>query len=187
MYLVNNCGLAKAAVIANDTLQTAVAAPPDLIGQDDFFDVSAADKYSYDDNVYRLSPTVTNLQTLNGIGPHPSRQDHINSASLSVDGQWSSGRQTVVVDLTAAENRFNINDNLNNTSSNDKVVWNWNVAGVLTGQIGRNIQSGSSRFCQCKRLQPQHHRDHELFWFRSLSTGAALGNFWWSLSTPVQH
>lgn len=145
-YLVNSCGLARAAVIANDTLQTAVAAPPDLIGQDDFFDVSAADRYSYDDNVYRLSPAVTNLQTLNGIGPHPSRQDHINSASLSVDGQWSSGRQTVVVGLTAAENRFNINDNLNNTSSNDKVVWNWNVAGLLTGEIGATYNRALAGF-----------------------------------------
>jgi hypothetical protein len=145
-YAVSNCGVAKAAVIANDTLETAVAAPPDLIGKDDFFDVFAAGKYLYDDNVYRLSAGVTNLQTLNGIGPHPSRQDHINSASVGIDGQWSSGRQMVVVDLSAEENRFVLNDNLNNTSNNDKVVWNWNVAGLLSGQIGATYNSGLAGF-----------------------------------------
>jgi hypothetical protein len=145
-YAVTSCGAAKAAVIANDTLETAVAAPPDLIGKDDFVDVFTAGKYSYDDNVYRLSSGVTNLQTLNGIGPHPSRQDHINSASVGIDGQWSSGRQTVVVDLSASENRFNINDNLNNTSSDDKVVWNWNLTGVLTGQIGATYNKSLAGF-----------------------------------------
>jgi hypothetical protein len=145
-FAVNSCGVAKAAVIAKDTLETAVAAPADLISKDDYFDVSAGEKFSYDDNVYRLSPAVTNLQTLNGIGPHPSRQDHINSASLGIDGQWSSGRQTVVVDLNTDANHFNLNDNLNNTSNNDKVVWNWALAGVLSGQIGATYSSGLTGF-----------------------------------------
>ena len=145
-FAANNCEVGKAAVIAQDTLQTAVAAPADLIDKDDFFDVFIAGKFSYDDNVYRLSPGVTNLETLNGIGPHPSRQDHIDSTSLGLDGQWSSGRQTVIVDLRADSNRFQINNNLNNTSNNDKVVWNWDLAGILTGQVGATYDNGLASF-----------------------------------------
>jgi len=63
-FAANNCEMGKAAVIAQDTLETAVAAPADLIDKDDFFDVFIAGKFSYDDNVYRLSPGVTNLETL---------------------------------------------------------------------------------------------------------------------------
>jgi hypothetical protein len=145
-FVANNCEVGKAAVIAQDTLETAVAAPADLIDKDDFFDVFIAGKFSYDDNVYRLSPGVTNLDTLNGIGPHPSRQDHIDSTSLGLDGQWSSGRQTVIVDLRADSNRFQINDNLNNTSNNDKVVWNWDLAGIFTGQVGATYNNALASF-----------------------------------------
>ena len=132
----------KAAVIAKDSLETAVAAPADLIEQDDFFNVFAAEQYSYDDNVYRLAPNVTDLDTLNGIGPHPSKEDHINTVSAGLDGQWSKGRQTLLVDLSAGWNRFDINDNLNYTSENGRVQWNWDLGGVLTGQVGATYSSG---------------------------------------------
>lgn len=136
----------KAAVIAKDSLETAVAAPADLIDQDDFFNVFAADQYSYDDNVYRLAPNVTDLDTLNGIGPHPSKEDHIDTVSAGLDGQWSKGRQTLLVDLSAGWNRFDINDNLNYTSENGRVQWNWDLGGVLTGQVGATYASGLAGF-----------------------------------------
>lgn len=146
MYAVANCQVATAAVIAQDTLQTAVAAPPDVIEQEDFFDVFAAEKFVYDTNVYRLSPQVTDLDTLDGIGPHPSREDHIDTTSLGLDGQWSRGRQTVIVDLDVDENRFDDNTNLNNTSDNGKVIWKWNVGGVLNGQVGATYTSSLAGF-----------------------------------------
>ena len=146
IYAVTNCEVVKAAVIAQDTLETAVAAPADLIDQDDFFTVFAADQYSYDDNVYRLAPNVTDLDTLNGIGPHPSKEDHIDTVSAGLDGQWSKGRQTLLVDLSAGLNRFDINDNLNYTSENGRAQWNWDLGGVLTGQVGATYASSLAGF-----------------------------------------
>jgi hypothetical protein len=146
IYAVTNCEVVKAAVIAKDSLETAVSAPADLIEQDDFFNVFAAEQYSYDDNVYRLAPNVTDLDTLNGIGPHPSKEDHINTVSAGLDGQWSKGRQTLLVDLSAGWNRFDINDNLNYTSEKGRAQWNWDVGGVLTGQVGATYASSLGSF-----------------------------------------
>ena len=146
IYAGTNCEAVKAAVIVQDTLETAVSAPVDLTGQDDFFTIYAAERYLYDDNVYRLSSDITDLQALSGIGSHASRQDHIDTTTLGLDGQWSRGRQTFIVDLNADDNRFNINDNLNNISHNDKVQWNWDLNGLLTGQVGATYNSGLAGF-----------------------------------------
>jgi len=142
-YLLTCAETASAAIIEGDALEVAVAAPEDAVKvKENSFEVFAADRFSYDDNIYSLSPEITNLQSLNGIGPNATRQDHIDTITLGLDGNWSRGRQTIVINLRADDNLFHINTNLNNISGNDKLVWNWNVGGGVSGQVGATYNSG---------------------------------------------
>jgi exopolysaccharide biosynthesis operon protein EpsL len=119
-----------------DTLDKAVA-EPDLIGgtAEDSFDLYVADRELYDSNVYRLSDGA-DIATL--IGPTATKQDHINSPSVGLDGQWVLGRQIIDLVLRVDDNRFARNSNLNNVSTNDKLAWNWGLGDVLSGQVGVN-------------------------------------------------
>lgn len=138
---------AYAAIVNGDPLELAIAAPYDSVKfKENTYEVSADDAFSYDDNIYRLAPSVTNLRALAGIGPNATRQDHINTVTLAGDGAWNLGRQTFVVDLRADDNRYNNNTNLNNVSTNDKLIWNWSVASVLSGQVGATYNSGLISF-----------------------------------------
>jgi hypothetical protein len=138
---------ARAAIVDSDPLELAIAPPADAVKfKDNAFEVSAADAFSYDDNIYRLAPSVTNLQGLAGIGPNASRQDHINTVTLAGDGAWNLGRQTFVANLRVDDNRYNVNSNLNNVSTNDKLIWNWNVGSVLSGQVGAIYSNGLISF-----------------------------------------
>jgi exopolysaccharide biosynthesis operon protein EpsL len=117
-----------------DTLDNAVRGPL-LINEstDPYFDLFVADRGQYDNNLFRL-PTGADVKEI--VGPSASREDHFNSASAGLDGQWVLGRQIFGVQLQAADNRYAQNSNLNNVSSIDKAVWNWGVASVLSGQVG---------------------------------------------------
>jgi hypothetical protein len=97
----------------------------------------AADTFAYDSNVYRLPASVTDLNTLPGIGRNPSRQDDIETVSGGLDGEWLTGaRQSVDVDLRADYNRYIRNTDLNDISSNDRVAWNWGLGTALSGKAG---------------------------------------------------
>lgn len=146
-FLLAGVEAARAAIVNGDPLELAIAPPADAVKfKENTFEVSAADAFSYDDNIYRLAPSVTNLQGLAGIGPNAARQDHINTATLAGNGAWNLGRQTFVVDLRADDNRYNVNSNLNNVSTNDKLIWDWNIGSVLSGQVGAIYSNGLISF-----------------------------------------
>jgi hypothetical protein len=97
----------------------------------------AGDTFSYDNNVYRLPSSVTDLTTLPGIGRNPSREDDIESVTGGLDGEWlTGGRQSVDVNLRADYNRYIRNTDLNDLSSNDRVAWNWGLGTALSGKVG---------------------------------------------------
>jgi hypothetical protein len=97
----------------------------------------AGDTFSYDNNVYRLPSSVTDLTALPGIGRNPSREDDIETVSGGLDGEWLTGaRQSVDVDLRADYNRYIRNTDLNDLSSNDRVAWNWGLGSALSGKVG---------------------------------------------------
>src|SRR5258708_2302189 len=69
--------------------------------------LSVGDTYTFDDNIYRLPSSVTDLTALPGIGRNPSRHDSIDSVTGGLDGVWLMGaRQSVDVSLRADDNRF---------------------------------------------------------------------------------
>jgi exopolysaccharide biosynthesis operon protein EpsL len=127
-----------------DTLEKAVDPPGDIeVGAGKFFDVFAADQETYDNNLYRLN-RATDVTAL--IGPNASREDHINTVSAGLDGQWTPGRQVITLDLRVDDNRYAQNNDLNNVSSSDRLVWNWSVGSVLSGQAGADFTRSIAGF-----------------------------------------
>jgi hypothetical protein len=127
------------AIEYKDALDLAVAPPEDVNAtqRTDRLILSASDILTYDNNLYRLPAGITDLTTLPGIGPNPSRQDTIDSVTGALDAEWLTGaRQSVDLDLRADYNRFFKNADLNNVSSSDRVAWNWGLADVLSGKVG---------------------------------------------------
>ena len=111
------------------------------------FDPFVGYNFAYDSNLFRLPVYVTDLRTLPGIGSDPSRSDEVNSVLGGVSAQWLPGnRQSIVLDLRADENRYVHNTDLNNLSSNDSLVWNWALGGVLSGQVGADYIRASAGF-----------------------------------------
>ncbi len=128
-----------------DTLQKAVDPPGDIdVDAGDFFNVYAADQESFDNNLYRLPSSVTDVSGI--VGPNASRQDHINTSSAGLDGQWNLGRQIIAVNLRADDNRYARNADLNHVSTSDKVVWNWALADSLSGQVGADYTRSIGSF-----------------------------------------
>jgi len=114
---------ANAAIGEHDMLEVGLAPPGDyLTDREDGFEVLGSDTWSYDDNIYRLSPGITDLAGLPGVAPGAVREDHIDTASARLDGQWSSGRQIVVGDFNIDDNRYNSNKNFYIVSGLDKLV-----------------------------------------------------------------
>lgn len=125
-----------------DTLDRAVAIP-DAMDQVDptqlqnRFDPFVADDVAYDSNIYRLPTQFTDLSSLAGIGRGATRGETDNSASAGVDAEWLPGnRQTIDLDVRVDDNRYFHNTDLDNISSTDRLVWNWGLGSVLSGQVG---------------------------------------------------
>ncbi|HZE42315.1 MAG TPA: outer membrane beta-barrel protein [Steroidobacteraceae bacterium] len=127
------------AVEYKDPLDVAVAPLDDVaaLQRTNRLILYAGDTFSYDNNIYRLPASVTDLATLPGIGRNPSREDSIESVTGGLDGEWLTGaRQSVDVNLRADYNRYIRNTDLNDVSSNDRVAWNWGLGTALSGKVG---------------------------------------------------
>jgi hypothetical protein len=134
---------AQAAIVNGDPLETALEAHQDSLKfKENHYDFLASDQFSYDSNIYRLNPGVTDLSSLSGIGSGAKRQDYLDTLTAGFDGMWNPGRQTIAVELRANANRYGSNQDLNNVSNRDKVRWSWGVGDVLTGQVGAIYDSG---------------------------------------------
>jgi len=147
LCIIASAETANAAIVNGDPLEQAIEAPNDSLNfKENSFHVFAADALVYDDNVYRLAPDVTDLQSLDGIGPNARRQDYIDTISAGLDGIWNLGRQTITVDLLGSDNRYDYNTNLDNFSTKDKLIWNWIIGSALSGELGATYSDGIISF-----------------------------------------
>ncbi|MDP9114720.1 MAG: hypothetical protein M3O20_13705, partial [Acidobacteriota bacterium] len=100
----------------------------------DFFDAFATEQLAYDDNLFRLPSGPQYLDSL--VGPGASRTDRINSILAGLEGQWTFGRQGIVLDAHAGNNRYRDNGRLDNTSGAANLMWDWRAGRLWTGQVG---------------------------------------------------
>lgn len=89
------------------------------------------DRLSFDDNLFRLPRSAP--ATAGGRGVV---SDRFNTLSLGLDALWRVGLQTISATGAVADNRFSKNDDLDNTSGDARLEWNWHLAGALSGTVG---------------------------------------------------
>jgi len=93
----------------------------------------------YDDNLYRLPDTGA---------PRTTRDDYIRRLSAGLDGNWQWSRQKVSLELLAANNAYQRNDQLDNTAGHARTEWEWRAgklwSGALGGDFNRTLASFSN-------------------------------------------
>ena len=144
-----------------DTLDNAVKGPRLINGSTDpYFDIYAADHETFDNNVFRLA-SGTDVKQI--VGPAASREDHINTPSAGLDGQWALGRQIFTVQAQAADNRYSQNSNLNNVSTLDRAVWDWGLGSVLSGEIGAEYAHSLLSFVNARIYERNTYKQAQYF------------------------
>lgn len=83
----------------------------------------------WDDNLYRIDSSANVPATV-------SKKDTIYRMKAGVKVNWRLSRQQFLVDVSAVENRFDKNSNLNYVGQNLSLKWNWVIGSNLTGQFG---------------------------------------------------
>ena len=73
----------------------------------DQYALFVGDTFAYDDNVFRIPQTLTNISSL--LSPNASRQDHINTVSVGTYDQWFRARQQLALNVQFGENYFDRN------------------------------------------------------------------------------
>jgi hypothetical protein len=129
-----------AAIEYRDALDLAVAPLDEVEGgveKTDHLILYVGDSLTYDNNIYLLPRSITDLSTLPGIGANARREDYIDKISGGLNSEWLLGaRQSFDVNLDADYNRYFRNQDLNYVSSNDSAAWNWGLGSALSGKVG---------------------------------------------------
>lgn len=98
-----------------------------------------SESLTYDSNLYRISP-------IGQLGPQLKMDDFINSASVGGRIHKALGRQIFDLDLQLADNRFVANKLLNNVSTKDSAVWNWQAGHNWSGKLGADYGKSLAGF-----------------------------------------
>ncbi len=178
------CNKAIGDVANHDTLERSLQ-PIDLTvtQQGNMLSFFVAGQAAYDSNLYRLPSNGVDLATL--VGPNASREDHINTGSLGLDGLWTVGKQIITLDLRVDDNRFERNDDLNNVSTNDAVKWNWALGNRLSGEVGTDFTRTLGGFYDTGNYQRDLVDVSETFGSLRYSMGPHIAVFGGVLYTDV--
>jgi exopolysaccharide biosynthesis operon protein EpsL len=125
---------------------------------------------SYDDNLFRLPHRLSSQQVSQLASA--TRDERIDSGSIGMAGNWSSGLQAVILDLQAQYNRFAHNSSLDNTAADGKLEWDWRVTDRWSGKVGANFDRALASFANNYFLGKD-----------SLDTLGYFGEFDWRLGT----
>ena len=144
-----------------DTLDTAVGGPALLAGSDaNAWNFSVADHQFYDSNVYRL-PKDEDVKSQ--VNADASRSDWYNVPEAAFTGQWGLNRQVFNVGVDVQENRYFNNTALNNLATNDHVIWNYGLGGVLSGQVGATYLRDLVSFVNATGYAPTIYEQQQYF------------------------
>ena len=105
---------------------------------------NVSDKFTYDDNVFRLP--AANTPGVVFPGPGFGVSDEINTAALGMNGLWTSGLQTVLAKLGIADNVFRNNTALDNVSGSGNLEWDWVFTDLFGGKLGADYSRGLADF-----------------------------------------
>ena len=125
----------------------AADAPGDVING---VDVTLGAHASYDDNLYRLPDSIDPALL---AGPGATRTDLVERATLGLDGHWQWSRQKLLLDLNANANRYEHNDQLDNTAGRGSLEWDWRAGSFLGGKIGGDYTRSLANFANTRFLE----------------------------------
>lgn len=113
----------------------------------DVFQPFVTNVFSYDSNVYRLPADLpSSLRTSDLIGPRGSKADFIDRISVGGRVRMPFGRQRLDLDLDVDDNLFLRNPNLDNVSTANRAVWNWDGLSGGGVRVGAEYQRYLAQF-----------------------------------------
>ncbi len=95
--------------------------------------VRLGERLSHEDNLYRLPE---GLDPAPFVGNGAQRDDTVSTTFVTLAGRWLEGTQRVVLDASAAVNRFASNGDLDNTSGRAALDWDWRFGRRWSGTLG---------------------------------------------------
>lgn len=115
---------------------------------EDLFQPFVSDTFSYDNNVYRLSPEAGDPKLF--LGPDASKDDYINQASVGGRVHKALGRQILDVDLQFSEHQYARNTKLDHASTRDSAIWNWALGQPWSGRVGADYSKSLAGFANTR-------------------------------------
>jgi exopolysaccharide biosynthesis operon protein EpsL len=139
------------------------------LDEGDHFQLSVADRYSYEDNLYRLAED----EVLDGgsSGKGASREDYINRVSVGMEGAWQLSEQTFHVTARMEDMRYQNNSDLDDTTGNARANWSWRLGSNLSGQLGTDYARFQAGFENNRFLQKDVVETVGTFWTAALRVG----------------
>ncbi|HWK75581.1 MAG TPA: XrtB/PEP-CTERM-associated polysaccharide biosynthesis outer membrane protein EpsL [Povalibacter sp.] len=124
-----------AAHLANaaDAQLTAAEARDRAAEAQDPFKFTLADRYLYDDNLFRIPDGL--LASDPSIARPKSLNDHVNRASAGMRIRLDASRQVFFADLRLDDVRYQRNDDLDHTGASADVRWDWQLGSRLSGKL----------------------------------------------------
>jgi len=144
------------------------------------FQLSVSDRYTYEDNIYRLADSEQIGDLPLGVGA--SRDDYINRVSVGVEGAWQLWRQQFQLVGQMNDSQYQNNTDLDNTSGNARGNWDWRVGDNLSGQLGADYNRFLAGFENSRFLEKDVLETFGTFWNAMLRIGPH-----WRLKTSARH
>jgi len=114
------------------------------------FNFFAAEQLSYDDNLFRLPNGY--ISATADLGNY-SRADHINEVSAGATTRLVSDLQNFSLDARVNRDTYARNGDLDNTSGNASLVWNWGVASKWSGRLSADYSRAIINFATTRTFQ----------------------------------
>jgi len=138
------------------------------------FQLCAAEQVLYDSNLFRLTDS---MDVHDRLGANASKNDYIYRTSACANGDWQLSRQELQLSAEIADNRFKRNSELNNTSTNGKINWNWNLADNWSGKLGGTVTRALGAFYNDRPIEKDIVTSYEYFGELKHIFGAHVGIF----------
>lgn len=151
--------------------------PPDDIQPG--FNYFAAEQITADDNLFRLPSGPLAATIAPGVA---SLSDHVEDTALGASLHSVTDLQNLVLDLRLARDTYSRNTDLDNTSGNGSLVWNWGLSSKWSGEVQATFSRAIVNFATTREF------DRDL-----LDTGSYLASArfqldpMWALTAKVQN
>jgi hypothetical protein len=110
----------------------------------DPFKVYVSDRFSYEDNLFRVSDSVREQgEEARGV---ESFEDYINRLSAGIQTRFDASRQVFALNLRVDDVRYQENDQLDHRGGTGDLKWNFNLGTHWSGLLDARYDRGQASF-----------------------------------------